>query len=310
VSPLRLLALLALASAASGCRSKAKDGPSPGASGSALAAPVASGLPIPADAVARVVNGGNLPPYAGPVAKVRGVVRSTGDAPPELPEIVKQIPEDCELARKIYSHLFRVGPNRELADVLVAVTGYKAYVPERVPVETVEARSCSWGTRTLGLTFGQRIDVIAKDRRPYVPELMGGRMPAQIIAMPGGSASNLYPNSPGRYVLVDSMRIFATAEVYVLKYPTHDVTDEQGRYEIEGIPPGELTLNAFSPQTGETVEKKIKLEGGQTLELDLELPFDSKKHADTVARAAGAGKASASAAPSAPAVAPALSGKP
>jgi hypothetical protein len=200
--------------------------------------------------------------------------------------------------------LFRVGPNRELADVLVAVTGYKAYVPERVAVETVEAKSCAWGTRTVALTFGQRIDVVSKDRRPYVPELMGGRMPAQIIAMPGGAASNLYPTSPGRYVLVDSMRIFATAEVYVLKYPTHAVTDEQGRYEIDGIPPGDVAFNAFSPQTGETVEKKLTLEPGQTLNLDIELPFDAGKHKEALAGARATPSASASPPPATNAPAP------
>jgi hypothetical protein len=82
-----VLAVVAVAALTPACRSSQKTQPAPAASSSALPAPVASGLPIPADAVARVVNPGNLPPYAGPVAKVRGVVRSAGEAPPDLPEI-------------------------------------------------------------------------------------------------------------------------------------------------------------------------------------------------------------------------------
>lgn len=294
-----VLAFVAI-SLGAGCRSKPKESPaapkpSASASASALAGPVASGLPIPADAVSRVVNPGSLPPYAGPTATLRGRVRVVGDAPPEMEALVAQIPKDCEAARDVYRHLFRRGPNGELADALVAVTGYKAYLPERVPVKTVDAVGCAWGTRTIALTFGQRLDIVSKDRRPYVPELMGGRMPAQIIAMPGGAASNLYPANPGRYVLVDSMRIFATAEVYVLKYPTHAVTSTDGRYEISGIPPGEVTVNAFSPQTGESAEKKLSLSSGETRELDFELPFDLEKHAKSMALAKA--EASASAAP-------------
>jgi hypothetical protein len=118
--------------------------------------------------------------------------------------------------------------------------------------------------------------------------------------MPGGAASSLYPTSPGRYVLIDSMRIFATAEVYVLKYPTHAVTGSDGRYEITGIPPGELSLNAFSPQTGETVEKKLTLAGGQTLDLDLELPFNLEKYRENVVKAKSKSPPSPPAAASSP----------
>jgi len=269
-----------------GCR-KQPDKPkaAPAASTSALPGPVATGLAIPADVVAKVVNSSGRAPYAGPTASVKGVVRSVGDAAPEAADAIKQIPAECDLAREAYSKLFRTGPNRELADVLVTVTGYDAYVPERVPARAVDARGCFWGARTFAITFGQRLEVASKDRRPYVPDLIGGKLPAQIIAMPGGAPSAIYPNQPGRYVLIDSMRIFAMAEVYVLKYPTHFVTGLDGRYEITGIPPGkDLRLTAFSPQSGEVLEKTITLSGGQTLETDFELPFSLQKHAENRAK--------------------------
>ena len=279
-------AAIALFAAALGCR-KQPDKPkvTPAPSVSALPAPVASGLAIPADVVAKAVNNSGRPPYAGPTASVKGLVRSVGDAAPDDPEALRQIPAECDLARQAYSKLFRTGPNSELADVLVTVTGYDAYVPERVAAVPVDAKGCFWGARTFALTFGQRLEVASKDRRPYVPDLIGGKLPAQIIAMPGGAPSAIYPNQPGRYVLIDSMRIFAMAEVYVLKYPTHFVTGLDGRYEITGIPPGkDLKLTAFSPQTGELLEKTITLAGGQTLETDFELPFSLQKHAENRAK--------------------------
>jgi len=282
-----LVGLVAALALASGCRKKAdKPEATPAPSASALPAPVASGLAIPADVVAKVVNSSGRPPYAGPTATVKGLVRSVGDPAPEATDAIKQIPPECDLAKQAYSKLFRTGPNGELADALVTVTGYDAYVPERVAARPVDARGCFWGARTFALTFGQRLEVSSKDRRPYVPDLVGGRLPAQIIAMPGGAPSAIYPNQPGRYVLIDSMRIFAIAEVYVLKYPTHVVTGLDGRYEITGIPPGkDLKLTAFSPQTGELVEKTITLAGGQTLVEDLELPFSLQKHAESRAKA-------------------------
>ena len=47
-----------------------------------------------------------------------------------------------------------------VADVLVAVTGYSGYLPEKEPHQTVPVRGCAYDTRTIALTFGQTIDVV------------------------------------------------------------------------------------------------------------------------------------------------------
>lgn len=290
--------LAGLAVVGAGCSRKKEAGSgAPAASASALTAPVASGIPIPLEEVARAVNPKNEPAYSGPTATVRGVVRITGDPPHERSELLEQIPSDCVKARETYGPLFRKGPAGELADALVAVTEYPHYVPEKEPVRVVPARGCAWESRTIALTFGQRIEIDARDPRPYVPELLGGRMPAQLVALPG-TRSALYPKQPGRYLLVDSLRLFSTAEVLVLKYATHDVTGLDGRYEIRGIPAGPVRINAFSPQTGATTERRITLAPGQTLDLDLELRFDAEQY-----RRALAGSSEETAAPASSAAA-------
>lgn len=212
--------------------------------------------------------------YQGPTATVRGVVKTSGDPPPEQTELLAKIPDGCAGARSMYQKLFREGPDRELADVLVAVTGYSGYVPAKRSVREVRGSGCAWDARTVAVTFGQRIDVVAADRRAYVPQLLGERMAAQLIAMPGGSGSSLYPKSPGRFVLIDSMRLYSTAEVLVLKYSTFDVTGPDGVYEISGIPAGKVKLNAILPATGQSVERSLDLSSGKTESVDLEILFD------------------------------------
>lgn len=249
-----------------GCKRSTKETPAPTPSG-ALIAP---------EVVSRVVNPRAEQAYSGPTGTIRGFVRATGDTAPEQPEVLRQIPDGCERAREIYGKLFREGPGRSLADVLVAVTGYKGYVPASAEAVEVQAMGCAFSTRTVAATFGQRIDVVAKDRRAYIPELLGARTGVQLIALPGGAGSALYPRSPGRYVLVDSMRIFATAEVLVLKYATFAVTGLDGTFVIRGVPIGPVTVNAALPATLTSVERKIVVESDKETQLQLELPFDAK----------------------------------
>jgi hypothetical protein len=250
------------------------------------AAPIASGLPGQTQAISLAVNPENEPPYSGPTGSVRGIVTATGDPAPVATAHLAQIKGQCPEAREAYGHVFREGMMRSLADVLVAVTGYSGYVPATESKQTVSARGCAFSTRTVSLTFGQAIDVISKDREAYAPNLLGSHMQAQMLALPGGAPSTLYPPQPGHYELTDSIKIFMLADVYVLKYATHDVTSLDGRYEIKRIPVGKVRLNALLPATNTSIEKEIEIKAGETLEVPLELRFDAKAYAQAAASAA------------------------
>ncbi len=263
------------------------------------AAPVASGLPSMQELVSKVVNPENQPAYAGPTGTVRGLVTGIGDLPPVATAHLAKIKPPCPEGREVYGHLFREGMMRSLADVLVAVTGYTGYVPEKEAKQTVGARGCAYSTRTIAVTFGQTIDVVSKDGEGYVPNLLGSRMQAQLLALPGGVPSTLYPPEPGHYLLTDDLKVFMMADVFVLKFSTHDVTSLDGRFEISGIPVGKARISALLPTTGVVVEKDIEIKAGETLELPLQLAFDAKVYA--AAAAAGAASASAAAAGSPPA---------
>lgn len=274
---------------------------SAGASVFKPAAPVASGLPGANDRISKLVNPENKPAYAGPTGSVRGAITATGDAAPVATAHVQQIKGACPEARESYGHLFREGMVRSLADVLVAVTGYEGYVPAKEPKQVIAARGCAFSTRTVALTFGQTLEIVSKDREAYVPNLLGSHMKAQLLALPGGVGSTVYPPEPGHYMLTDDMKLFMMADVFVLKYSTHDVTSLDGRYEIAGIPVGKARISALLPATGVVVEKEIEIKAGAPLELALEIPFDAKAmEARRVAALASASAAASAAPPPAP----------
>jgi hypothetical protein len=254
----------------------------------APAAPVASASPIPLEVVSKTVNPKNEPAYTGPTGSVKGVVTASGDQSPDTPAHVAKIKGACPEGRASYAKLFREGMMRSLADVLVAVTGYAGYVPEKNPKVTIAARGCAFSTRTLAATFGQTIEVVSKDGEAYVPNLLGSRAEAQLLAIPGGAASPLFPPAPGHYVLTDDIKVFMLTDVFVLKYPTHDVTSLDGHFEIKDIPVGKVTISALLPATHAVVEKEIEIKAGETLDLSLTLPFDAKAFAKAATSAAPA----------------------
>jgi len=242
-----------------------------------LPAPVASSLPIDPKIVSATVNANGEPPYAGPTGTISGLITVTGDPAPDMPEVVAKIPSDCEGAKETYGKLFREGAGRALADVVVGVTGYSGYVPEVAPAQVADATGCAWNARTYMLTFGQSLDVRSRDSRPYVPDLMGAKLKAQLVALPRGDVIHLYPEQPGRYQLTDSMRLFMLAEVIVVKFSTHAVTGLDGRYVIPRVPVGKVKVSALLPATMAQIEKEVEVHAGELVDVPLSVPFDRKE---------------------------------
>jgi hypothetical protein len=219
-------------------------------------------------------NASKQPVYTGATGSIEGTVTISGDPAPDITQYIDKIPGNCAEAQSFYGRLFREGPGRQVADVLVAVTEYKGYIKPKSDHVDVVARDCSWDRRTIALTFGQRINVKSDDAQAYIPQLLGGSSRALLVAVPKGDAVPVLPLEPGHYVLIDSMRLYSKADVFVLRYPTTDVTGPDGHYRIDGLPVGPAKLSAILPSTSSTTSKAITIQANQTLRADLQLTFD------------------------------------
>lgn len=247
----------------------------PGASSEAASAEaLAKGVPVPAAEIERAINPAKLAPYRGPAGTIEGTITVRGGPAPAVKAL--RVPAKCPMARDVYGTAFREGMKHALADVLVTVTGYDAFVPAKSDVAEVRAQGCTWGTRTLAVTFGQGIQVSSGDAEPYMPELVGAHAPATMVLVPHGDPVHLYPTAPGRYVLRDLMHEFSLADVFVLKFATHAVTRLDGKYSISGVPAGEVTVSALLPVTLAVVEQKVRVVADQTISVNVEIPFDKK----------------------------------
>jgi hypothetical protein len=234
------------------------------------------GIPRTVEEVEKVVNPKGEKPYDGKTGTLRGRVTITGDAPPASGTTT---PGECADAGSMYDKAFRVGPDHAAADVLVAVTGYEGFVPASKPWVDVKVGGCAFDKRTYAASFGPRFEVqnLDKDKTSYLPYLDPAPYKAVMIALPGGAPVKVYAYEPAiNYVFRDYQdRPYMTANVFVLKFATHDVTGLDGKYEIKGIPVGKVKVNALLPATGKATGKEIAIaEGDNTL--DLELTYDAK----------------------------------
>jgi hypothetical protein len=304
-------AIAAVVAIAAGCRSPAGNAAAhadaqasttiatPGSSGSAAsipppaptddAGPMATGIPVPAASVESTINPRHVPAYTGPTGTIEGVVRAGGDPPPKK---LLEIPFACGEAYGTYGKAFREGNGRTLGDALVAVTEYEAFVPPSADAVPVRIRGCAFDTRTLALTYGQRIEVQNADATQFfLPALLGAEMPAQIVAVPRGDPVKLYPLKVGHYVLADGMnRTWMYADVFVLRYATHAVTGLDGHFRIAGIPVGKVKVSAYLPAIDRvlhpdvgvdnpTAERQVEVKAGQSTVVDFVIPYKAPKRA-------------------------------
>jgi hypothetical protein len=255
--------------------------------------------------VEKVINSSGRAPYAGKVGTLRGKVTIRGD---EFPSSEWSFPADCPEAPAMYGRTFRKGAGGVLADALVSVTGYDAFVPPKAPVVPVTLKACTFDQRLYSATFGQRLEIQNLDHLgSYTPFLDGASYRSVMVALPQGAPIKLYPTQPAlNYVLRDfQAKPFLQARVLVLKFPTHDVTDAEGQYVIEGIPVGSVEVNVVLPGLikGTPDEAlKIVIAEGENVR-DFELVYDAsqdkleKPTAGPFERKAAEGTVSSSAAP-------------
>ena len=257
----------------SGCRSKdhAEQRPVPSAP--------ANGLTVPAASVAAAVNPQNLPVYSGDRGSLEGTVFVEGD--PAAPEAEQDFAK-CPAAAEMYGKAFREGaPNekgqRPLADAFVVVTGYKDFLPESSDSRRIVFDGCALPSRTITLTYGQRLEVANNTKLLVAPSFAEVHNPAIMIAPPQGAGDpvKLYTPHPGHFTLIDATRElpFFRADVWAFLHPLHAVTDTTGHFRIDGIPVGEMDVHAHLRGMKKDAAAKVKITANTLSRVELTLTY-------------------------------------
>jgi hypothetical protein len=253
-----------------------------GSAASASAKAASASFPVPRASVDLVLNPAGLPPYEGPTGSVEGTVYVTGPAAPDVPVDTSR----CPAAIDTYGKLFREGaaqPNgsRPLADAVAVVVGYAGhYLPEREDAKLVTIGSnCAFPSRTITVTYGQRLEVANQSTILFAPVIDQDEMPAVMVAPPleKGDPVRLYPRKAGYFTISDRMAPFVREDLYVFRHPLHTVTGRDGHYRIDGVPVGKLKMGVHHPGVGADAEAPVEVVAGVVQRVDLTLTYAPKQ---------------------------------
>jgi hypothetical protein len=239
----------------------------------------AVGIAAPVASVLAVINPAGLPAYGGPVGSVVGRVLVTG---PPAPAASNTNFARCPNATHTRGKLFREGPPeadgaRPLGDALVGVTGYAGfYVPETRDTERLALDRCDEAPRTIAITFGQRLEIVNRLNTlvaPYLIELPAANV---LVARNGGDPVSILPSRLGHFTFSDRMggSDYLGADLYVLPWPLHAVTDASGHFRIDGVPVGSMTVSARLAAIGRESSATVDVRAGASSEVTLRIAYD------------------------------------
>ncbi len=156
---------------------------------------------------------------------------------------------------------------RDASGVVIYVVGFKQDAAKTIPKMTQKDRQ--FVPRVLAITAGQKIDFpnldsyfhnvfsLSKTRRFDLGQFKKGR--SKVKTFPRKGIVEVYCNIHPKM----------SATILVLPNRAFAITDKAGKFRIDGVPPGEWKVFAYSRHALKPARSKVKVTAGQTTPLRL-----------------------------------------
>jgi plastocyanin len=239
--------------------------------------------PGPAGVAPAVVEVPVAVPTAGVVGLRRGVfgiVRLLGSPPPERPLPIDPRDPTCgKLHKEIpKTRFYAVGTNGVLADVFVHVTSGLADAPHTPPETAVvlDQAGCEYVPYFTGLQTGQMLQVRNSDpftHNVHVTPMAAGNKESNRAQMPKAVFTYAFP-SPEVFLRIKcDMHPWMFAYVGVVNHRFHSVSDAQGEYVLQDLPPGRYTIEAVHRKAGK-LTREVEVGASVPVQVDFEFELE------------------------------------
>ena len=206
----------------------------------------------------RVENGGTI----------RGQVFLRGTLPPPQFLPVHKNREVC--GEQMPDESLQVGPNSEVKNVAVVLEGVRAGKPKPSSLAVLDNARCAFVPRVQTMVVGQELALRNSDPILHtVHARQHSRGTLFNVGLPVWRRVQQTLLTPGLMVIdCDVLHTWMRAYIIVTEHPYATVTDAEGRFTLDHVPPGVYTLSLWHEQLG-TQESPIQLQSDQQISVTL-----------------------------------------
>jgi len=199
-------------------------------------------------------------------ADIIGTITLKGTPPPEVPYTPLMDNPDCAAMHKTTptTHFYVVGPEGELADVVVSLKGVtgKSTGTSQPPV-LLDQKGCLYTPQILAIQTGQKLVVRNSDHcihNVHCTPKVAGNEEHNDAQMPGAADLTYTFAQPEMFITFKcDVHPWMFAWVSVFDSPWFGVSGTDGKFVIKNVPPGKYTVEANHRKLGaQTQDVEVK----------------------------------------------------
>lgn len=197
---------------------------------------------------------------------------------------------------------FLVNEQGRVLNVVVLLEGVTEGKPFSLSVPRVEARDCRFSPFTTVVRSGHGIEVVNMDPvmhdiqayetstamgtrvlfnspLPFNHRHRRGDLHATHDHTPGASLVRQFQLSKKRrtFVMQCGFHAYMQSWAIAVDNPYYVLTDENGQFSLEDVPPGTYDLRAWHPGVKQVLKKPVTIEPGANLTIDFQLPSPGRR---------------------------------
>jgi plastocyanin len=203
-----------------------------------------------------------------PAADIIGTVTLKGTPPPEVPYTPLMNDSTCGAMYKTAptTHFYAVGPNQELADVVVSLKGVtgKSTGASQPPV-VLDQKGCLYVPQILAIQTGQKLVVKNSDsciHNVHCVPAVSGNPESNQVQMPAGPDLDYTFAQPEMFMKFKcDVHPWMFAWVSVFDSPYYGISDKDGKIVIKNVPPGKYIVEADHRKLG-TLTRDVEVKDG------------------------------------------------
>jgi Carboxypeptidase regulatory-like domain len=210
--------------------------------------------------------------------RIEGQVKVTGEIPKLPPQPVFKQKEYC--GTQVADERLATNQKGELQNAIVYLTDVKAGRPARLdqPVK-LENHKCAFVPHVLTGTLGQTLEIHNSD--PFLHDahaLLGSRTLFNVAILSGRTVRQPLLDAGLIHINCNIRHTWMHAYILVADHPYHAVTDADGHFVLDGVPPGIWTLRVWHELLG-SVDEQVRLQPGETVTRTITLQASAEDEA-------------------------------